>query len=93
MVSERSIFVAPHFGVEVVPDLGMMPRMKLAPYMTAKKISPEEMAALVGEASASGVIKWMREERVPRPEQQRKIFDITGGVVTPNDFILERAAS
>lgn len=61
--------------------------MKLATYMSLKKITPEEMAALVGNASASGVVKWMREERMPRPEQQRRIFEVTGGAVSPNDFV------
>lgn len=66
--------------------------MKLADYMEAEKLSPEEMARKMGNASASGVIKWLRKERVPRPDQQRRIFEVTGGKVAPNDFILEAAA-
>jgi hypothetical protein len=62
--------------------------MKLSAYMKLKKIRPAAMAELVGEASASGVVKWMREERTPRPDQQRRIFEVTGGAVTPNDFVL-----
>lgn len=62
--------------------------MKLAAYMEVAKIGPDQMARLVGNASASGVVKWMREERVPRPEQQRRIYEVTEGAVTPNDFVL-----
>ena len=65
--------------------------MKLATYMSDKHITPEAMAQLVGSASASGVVKWMREERVPRPDQQRRIFEVTDGKVAPNDFILTAA--
>lgn len=46
------------------------------------------MAAMVGDVSPSGVLKWMREERIPRPEQQRRIFAVTEGAVSPNDFVL-----
>ena len=70
--------------------------MKLSAYMELKKLKPEELARQMGNASASGIIKWMREERVPRPDQQRRLFDLTGGAVAPNDFILSsemRAAS
>lgn len=66
--------------------------MKLAAYMELKGVKPGELAQKMGNASASGVIKWMREERVPRPDQQRRIFEVTDGAVTPNDFILASAA-
>jgi len=62
--------------------------MKLAAYMKSNKLRPDEMATRIGEVSASGVVKWMREERMPRADQQRRIFDATGGAVTPNDFVL-----
>lgn len=62
--------------------------MKLADYMSREGIKPEEMAALIGDASVSGVVKWMREERIPRADQQRRIFEATGGRVSPNDFVL-----
>lgn len=62
--------------------------MKLFPYMKSKQISPEEMAALVDGVSVSAVRKWMYEERVPRPDQMRRIAEVTENVVQPNDFIL-----
>jgi hypothetical protein len=62
--------------------------MKLASFMTENSLGPADMAARVGDASASGVLKWMRGERTPRPEQMRRIFEVTEGAVSPNDFVL-----
>lgn len=72
--------------------------MKLSAYMQKHGLSLDDVARLVGDVSASGVLKWSRGERVPRPDQQRRIHEITKGEVEPNDFILpaaepERAAS
>lgn len=62
--------------------------MKLAQYITDNNISIEQFAADMG-GSVSGIRKWMYGERVPRPDQMRKIAEMTGGAVQPNDFILE----
>lgn len=62
--------------------------MKLIDYMAEHSLTTEAMAAKIGDASASGVTKWMRGERLPRVEQLRRIFEVTGGAVTPNDFVL-----
>lgn len=67
--------------------------MKLSSYMTEKGIQPRELAEMLGDASESGVRKWMYGERVPRPEQMRRIAEITSGKVQPNDFILENGAA
>ena len=68
--------------------------MLLSSYMTTEGMTPEALALkMKGKASVSGIIKWMRQERTPRPDQQRLIFEITAGAVTPNDFVLsERKA-
>ena len=65
--------------------------MKLAAYMSLHDLTDEEMASQIGEVSVSGLRKWLRDERTPRPDQMRRIDEVTGGAVTPNDFILERA--
>jgi transcriptional regulator with XRE-family HTH domain len=64
--------------------------MKLAQYLTDKNISPEQFAFDMGGLSASGIRKWIYGERVPRPDQMRKIAELTKGAVKPNDFILEK---
>lgn len=61
--------------------------------MEEAKIKPRDMAQLLGDVSVSGLGKWMRGERVPRPDQQRRIYEITEGKVTPNDFVLDGAAA
>lgn len=65
--------------------------MKLSDYMREHDLDPEEMAAIIGGVSVSGVRKWANGERVPRVEQMRRIVDVTGGAVEPNDFILTSA--
>ncbi|MBN9304082.1 MAG: hypothetical protein BGO82_17055 [Devosia sp. 67-54] len=65
--------------------------MKLALYMSQHNLSPEDMAIKIEDCSASAVLKWSRGERVPRVEQQRRIYEITDGQVTPNDFVLDQA--
>lgn len=62
--------------------------MKLAQYLTDRNITPEQFATEMGGLSVSGIRKWMYGERVPRPDQMRKIAEVTGGLVVPNDFIL-----
>lgn len=66
--------------------------MKLAHYLNEMNISHEQFAAEMGGLSISGVRKWLYGERVPRPDQLRKIAELTGGRVEPNDFILSEAA-
>lgn len=62
--------------------------MKLAEFMSTNSISPEEMASRIGDVSASGVKKWVYGERVPRPDQMRRIVEVTDNAVMPNDFFL-----
>ena len=63
--------------------------MKLSGYMKLHHISPDDMATRIDGVSASAVRKWMYGERMPRPEQMRRIAEITERQVMPNDFILE----
>ncbi|RCL01034.1 MAG: hypothetical protein JSC189_000920 [Candidatus Tokpelaia sp. JSC189] len=62
--------------------------MKLTDYMTINNISTKDMATLIGGMSASGVKKWLYGERTPRPDQMRRIAEVTKGMVLPNDFVL-----
>lgn len=67
--------------------------MKIQAYMTANKISPKQMADLIGGVTESGVRKWVYGERFPRVDQLKRIAEITSGAVMPNDFILPDAQS
>ena len=53
--------------------------------MDQRDLSPADFAELVG-ASESGVIKWCRDERVPRPGFMTRIAEATNGKVTAADF-------
>lgn len=61
--------------------------MKLARYLKENQLTPEQLAVLVGGVSVSGIRKWIAGERVPRPEQMRRIASVTNRAVLPNDFI------
>jgi DNA-binding transcriptional regulator YdaS (Cro superfamily) len=60
--------------------------MTLAEYISDLKISPEEFANRLDGVSPGGLRKWISGERVPRKEHMEKIFEVTEGKVTPNDF-------
>ena len=60
--------------------------MKLSEFMRSNGISPDALAGLMGDVSASAVRKWANEERIPRKDQIERIAKITGGLVMPNDF-------
>ena len=64
--------------------------MQLQAYLTLKGLSEKQFADQVG-ASESGVLKWVRRERIPRPEKIREISRITDGAVTAADMEAKRA--
>lgn len=65
--------------------------MKLSRYMVQHGLTDEEMSSRIGDVSVSGLRKWLRDERMPRAEQMRRIFEVTDGAVAPNDFVLGEA--
>lgn len=67
--------------------------MNLKSYIDAHRLTYEAAASLIGNVSRSAVIKWCRGERVPMPDQMRRIHAVTDGSVCPNDFILGEDAS
>jgi len=69
------------------PKMGMFGTMTLTEYMTNHNLSDAELASQVG-CSVGAVRKWRYRERTPRPEQMRRIHEITAGAVTPNDFLV-----
>ncbi len=60
--------------------------MKLAEWKQGQGHTDEALAALIGDCSVSALRKWLSGERIPREEQMLRIFDVTKGDVTPNDF-------
>ena len=60
--------------------------MTLRDWMTKLDITIDQ-AARSFDVSTHAVIKWLRKERIPRPQTQKKIKKITRGAVTPMDWI------
>lgn len=63
--------------------------MKLLQYLEQTQTTIPDLAEKIGDVTVSGVRKWLNGERVPRPDQMRKIYEVTNGLVSPNDFYLE----
>jgi transcriptional regulator with XRE-family HTH domain len=63
--------------------------MNLADWMKKNKISDCKLARLIGTSNPS-VWKWRKGFRIPRGEKMNKIFEITGGEVTANDFFCKQ---
>lgn len=61
--------------------------MNLETWMTKNKMTDERLAAMLS-VSASAVQKWRVGKRMPRPNQIKKIFDMTNESVGANDFVL-----
>lgn len=60
--------------------------MQIATYIATRTTGAHELAERLG-VSAEAVRLWSRGKRTPRPEMMRKIFEVTDGAVTPNDFM------
>jgi hypothetical protein len=59
--------------------------MKLADHLKRVGKSPEAFAPEINTTGQS-VRRWLAGQSVPRPETMRRIFDVTGGAVTADDF-------
>lgn len=88
IIVDKNITVVPQIGIVIFPKMGKIGVMKLASYMAERGVSPEKMAELIGDVTASGVRKWMYDERIPRQDQMRRLVIVTDGLVMPNDFFL-----
>jgi transcriptional regulator with XRE-family HTH domain len=59
--------------------------MKLGEYINQKKLSQEAFGNLI-EVSQAAVARFVNGQRMPRREIILRIAQITGGLVTANDF-------
>ena len=60
--------------------------MTLAEFIKARSLTDAHLAELLG-CSIGALRKWKYGERTPRPDQMRKITEVTDNLVTPNDFL------
>ena len=59
--------------------------MKLRQYLTDHDLTLTEFARLVG-VTTEAVRRYVGGDRTPTPDVMRRIFDMTDGAVTANDF-------
>jgi len=64
--------------------------MTLREWCKAGGYSQAEFAVMVGSVQST-VSRWSAGMDVPNPTAMQKIYDVTGGKVSPNDFILAAA--
>ena len=59
--------------------------MKLNDYLKTHNLTDSEFAQQFG-CFPSVINRWKSGERIPRPAQMARLYEITSGVVTPADF-------
>lgn len=62
--------------------------MKLRDYRKLQNLTQTKFAKLIGATSYVIIARYESGVRVPSPTAMRKIYEVTGGKVTPNDFVL-----
>jgi len=60
--------------------------MKLSDWITREGRSHQEVGSRIGKSQAA-VSRYAAGKRMPDEETLIKIFEVTGGEVTPNDFV------
>jgi hypothetical protein len=60
--------------------------MTLGDYLKSTGLSPQQFAPLIG-VQWLAIYRYISGERVPRWEIMQKIYEVTGGQVTPNDIL------
>ncbi len=59
--------------------------MKLRDFMSVRELSEAQLGRLLGIGQAT-VNRYVRGERIPRPDLMRRIVEVTEGQVGPADF-------
>ncbi|MGR4927336.1 helix-turn-helix domain-containing protein [Bradyrhizobium sp. CAR08] len=60
--------------------------MKLSDWITREGLSHQEVGDRIGKSQAA-VSRYVAGKRMPDEETLIKIFEVTGGEVSPNDFV------
>jgi len=67
-----------------------MAGMDLATYITTTGGSLETLSEKLDGTPIRTLQKWVSGERTPRAAEQQRISEVTGGAVTPTDFVRVR---
>ena len=60
--------------------------MKLETWLSGSNKTIAQFRKELGVSSIATTYRYLRGERIPRPEIMRRISEITNGQVTPDDF-------
>lgn len=60
--------------------------MTLREWLDCTNRTPEWVASQL-DVGARSVRRWLNGTRVPRPEEMRRIYDLTGGAVDANSWV------
>lgn len=66
--------------------MGELIVMRIQTYIEHNHMSYAEFAKLIPVATTA-VYKWCHGQRVPRQAQMARLYEVTNGAVTPNDFL------
>lgn len=61
--------------------------MKLADWLHARSMAPEQLRRMLGVKQRSTVTRYLNGERLPSPKLIQKIYEISGGEVMLADFL------
>ncbi len=60
--------------------------MRLDDWCALSNVTPAQLQRKLGLQSRVSTYRYLRNERTPAPDVMRRIYDVTNGLVTPNDF-------
>lgn len=67
--------------------------MTLDEYLQVNKLTQKKFAAIIGVKNLA-ISRYKAGTRTPTPEIMRKIYEVTGGLVTPTDLLgLEKSSA
>lgn len=69
----------------LVAELVTVGRMKLSDFIDAQGLTASQFGVRIG-VSRGAALRYATGARIPHPEIMARIYVVTGGAVTPNDF-------
>ncbi len=86
-MSDRKYFI---ITLLILKKYNIDKQMILKTYLSTNKITYEEFAKLIGVSGKNVIYQYCNNQRIPRPDIQKRIFEITKGKVSPSDFVLSK---
>jgi hypothetical protein len=80
---DNTTFNYQHGNMRKPPNI---PRCKLEAWIRSQGLQQQEFAKLI-PVRPTAVCRWLSGERIPRPNQIRRIVEVTQGQITANDLL------